>query len=358
MAHNQPMSTKSRRRPKIADVARLAEVSEAAVSVVLNGRVGESARVSEETQARIWDAVRKLGYAANPVARSLAGGHNRIIGVFTFEPTFPIESRDFYYPFLVGVESAAAAQDYDLLLFASAGTNGKRSIYRNGINRLQLADGAILLGRSPDRAELQRLAADGYPFVFIGRRESPGYVIPYAAAGYADATAQIVQYMLEHGHRRIVYFRTPEVVESATDREQGFRMAFQNAGMSIEAAFIWRGSQSEITPAVLKKYIQLGATAFLAEDDAFGEALLAQTAALNLVCPTDFSLAVLGDSLAPTALPRDWTSFKIPREAMGREAVRLLLKMLTTEGDSLESYQITLPCTFVPGSTVAIRKDF
>src|SRR5258707_9077245 len=109
------MSPHPRKRPKIADVARMAETSQTAVSVVLNGRVGESVRVSEETQARIWNAVRLLGYTANPVARSLARGRNRIIGLFTFESTFPIESRDFYYPFLVGVEAEAAAEDYDLL---------------------------------------------------------------------------------------------------------------------------------------------------------------------------------------------------------------------------------------------------
>jgi DNA-binding LacI/PurR family transcriptional regulator len=348
---------KARKRPRIADVARLAGTSEAAVSVVLNGRVGESARVSEETQARIWESVRQLGYRANPVARNLAGGRNQIIGVFTYEPTFPIESRDFYYPFLVGVEAEAAAQDYDLLLFASAGDQGKRAIYRNGINRLQLADGAVLLGQSPDRAELQHLLTDGYPFVFIGRREAPGYPVPYAAAGYAEATAEIVQYMFEHDHRHIVYFRGIVDVESSTDRERGVCLGYQRARQDIDPGIMWRGTPDLVTPAVLTEYLQAGATAFLAENDVIGEAILMQAEALGLRCPEDFSLAVLGDSLRSTAPPRDWTSFKIPREAMGRKAVQLLLTMLNTQGGSPEQFQVTLPCTFIPGTTVAKRKD-
>jgi len=351
------MRSKPRKRPRIADVARLAGTSQAAVSVVLNGRVGESARVSEETQARIWESVRHLGYRANPVARSLAGGRNQIIGVFTYEPTFPIESRDFYYPFLVGVEAEAAAQDYDLLLFASAGDQGKRAIYRNGVNRLQLADGAVLLGQSPDRAELQHLLADGYPFVFIGRREAPGYHVPYAAAGYAEATAEIVQNMFEHDHRHIVYCRGTVDVESSTDRERGVYLAYTRARRKLDPGLIWRGAPDLVTPPVLTQYLSDGATAFLAENDVLGEAILTQTEALGLCCPQDFSLAVLGDSLRPTAPPRDWTSFKIPREAMGREAVRLLLQMLHTEGGSPEQYQVTLPCTFIAGTTVAMRKD-
>ncbi|MCC7452175.1 MAG: LacI family DNA-binding transcriptional regulator [Anaerolineae bacterium] len=351
------MSPKPRKRPKIADVAHLAGTSEAAVSVVLNGRVGESARVSEETQARIWDAVRQLGYTANPVARSLAGGRNRIIGVFTFEPTFPIESRDFYYPFLVGVEAEAAAQDYDLLLFASAGDRGKRTIYRNGINRLQLADGAVLLGQVPDRAELRRLLVDGYPFVFIGRRETPGYHVPYAAADYAEATAEIVQYMFAHNHQQVAYFRNTIDVESAADRERGVHTAYHRAGRTIDPDFTWRGSPEHLTAAVLTDYLKHGATAFVAENDEYGEAILRQMATLGLRCPADYSLGVLGDSMRATLPARDWTSFKIPRVAMGREAVRLLLKMLETEGGSPEHYQVTLPCTFIPGTTVAQRKD-
>ena len=61
------------KNPKLADVARLANVSEATVSVVINGRVGQHARVSQATQEKIWSAVRELGYVANPAAKSLAG---------------------------------------------------------------------------------------------------------------------------------------------------------------------------------------------------------------------------------------------------------------------------------------------
>lgn len=350
------MKSTPRKRPRIADVARLAGTSEAAVSVVLNGRVGESARVSEETQARIWESVRQLGYIANPVARSLAGGKNRIIGVFTYEPTFPIQSRDFYYPFLVGVESEAAAQDYDLLLFSSAGDHGKRAIYRNGVNRLQLADGAVLLGQSPDRGELQHLLTDGYPFVFIGRREAPGYAVPYAAAGYTEATAEIAQYMFEYGHRHIVYMRGTVDVESSTDRERGVFLAYRRIREIPDPGLIWRSTPDDVTQVVIMDYLNAGVTAFLAENDVIGEAILLQAESFGLRCPKDFSLAVLGDSLRPTTPPRDWTTFKIPREDMGREAVQLLLKMLNTQGGSPEEFQITLPCTFIAGTTVAKAK--
>ncbi len=347
--------SETRSRPKIADVAKLAKTSEAAVSVVVNGRVGTSARISQATQSRIWDAVRELGYAANPAAKSLAGGRNRIIGVFTFEATFPIESRDFYYPFLIGVEAEAAAQGYDLLLIASAAdATGRRSLYRNGVNRLHLADGGILLGRHPDRAEIRALAAEGFPYVFIGRRDTPENNISYIAAGYEDATAQIAGHILALGHRRIAYFRTMQEAESSTDRESGYRRMMQAQGLAASTDLICRVEPAQINSALLNRYLAIGVTAFLAEDNAFGEALLQAGEQTGLRCPQDFSIAVLGNSVSFVELPRDWTSFEIPRAAMGREAVTMLLRMLDGDAAALP-YRVTLPCAFHAGSTVAAR---
>src|SRR5687768_16025961 len=168
------------KRYRIADVAKHARVSEATVSVVLNNRVGEGIRVSEETQQRVWEAVRALGYVPNPSARNLARGRNNLIAVFTFESIFPIDSRNFYYPFLIGIEEEAAVQGYDLLLSTAASDPDMRGrIYRKGANRLKLADGAVLLGHALDRSEITQLLAEGFPFVYVGRRESPGDDISY-----------------------------------------------------------------------------------------------------------------------------------------------------------------------------------
>src|SRR5699024_10404927 len=135
-------------RTRQADIAKAAGVSQATVSMVLSGR--ESTRISEETRRRILGLSGSLGYSANPAARSLAGGKNRILGVFTYEPTFPIAGLDQYYPFLLGIESEAERLQQNLLLFTSASSDGAgspRSIYADGVNQLGVADGSILLGR-------------------------------------------------------------------------------------------------------------------------------------------------------------------------------------------------------------------
>ncbi len=77
----------------------------------------------------------------------------------------------------------------DLLLFTSAARDGSRHhIYRQNENRLRLVDACILIGNGEPQMELSRLASEGYPFVFIGRREIPGVDLPYVTADYAGAT--------------------------------------------------------------------------------------------------------------------------------------------------------------------------
>ncbi|GAB3959952.1 hypothetical protein GCM10027614_80570 [Micromonospora vulcania] len=186
----------------------MAGVSQATVSLVLNNRTDTDVRIAPETRDRVLRVIAETGYAADPVARRLASRFNRIIGVFTYEPAFPSGSRDFFHPFLLGIEEYAERVGCDLLLFTSAPVvDGRRGIFHQD-NRLRLADGCILLGREIDGAELHRLNRDGYPYVAVGRRDDAGGPVPYVGADYAAAVARLVQVALRRGHRRLTYVAT------------------------------------------------------------------------------------------------------------------------------------------------------
>jgi DNA-binding LacI/PurR family transcriptional regulator len=343
---------KRHNRPKIRDVAQLAGVSESTVSAVLNNRVGQSIRVSEATQQKIHEAVRALGYIANPAARSLAGGRSSIIAVFTFEAIFPMDHRDFYYPFLIGIEQEAEQQGLDLLLITGGTGSQRRNIYENGVNRLALADGAILLGME-NKDELISLLGEEFPFVFIGRRELPGNCHSYVMADYVSATAQIVHYLAEHDHERILYLQSTKGREPTWDRLAGLRQGLADIGQNPGDALIWTGEPDDLTPALLSEYLGDGVTAIIAEDDLLGEQTLSITAAMGLACPADFSLAVLGDALSLVEDEHPWTMWKSPRIEMGAEAVRLLVRLLNDPAHG--PYRTVLSCQFAPGHTVSPR---
>jgi DNA-binding LacI/PurR family transcriptional regulator len=343
---------KRHKRPTIRDVARLAGVSEGAVSAVLNDRVGQNIRVSEVTQQNIHEAVRALGYIANPAARSLAGSRSNIIAAFTFEAIFPIDHRDFYYPFLIGIEQEAERQGLDLLLITGGTGRPRRNIYRGSVNRLALADGAILLGME-NKHELIQLLDDEFPFVFIGRRDLPGDRHSYVMANYVDATAQIVCYLAQHNHQHMLYLQSTKDHEPSWDRLTGLLQGLGEIGQNPEEALIWTGEPGDLTSTLLSDYLTDGVTAIIAEDDLLGERTLSLARAIGLQCPADFSLAVLGDALSLTGDDHTWTMWKCPRIEMGAEAVRLLVQLLDDPAHG--PYRTVLPCQFAPGDTVALR---
>jgi DNA-binding LacI/PurR family transcriptional regulator len=338
------MSRAPIRRPTQADIARLAGVSQATVSLVLNERDAE-VRISPATRERVLAVMREWGYVANASARSLAGGRNKIIGVYTFEPVFPTTSVDFYFPFLLGMEQQAAELGYDLLLFTSAG--GERQIFKDGSTRLSVADGALLLGRTPNVEEIERLRDSGYPFVYVGHREVSGAPVSYVAADYAGATRQLTERLFALGHERVAYARLGDAeAQPSRDREKGFRQAMPT-GLTGP---VWTLRSAREIDGLLTEILHGGVTAVVAEQLLLAEELLAGAARRNLSVPADLSIVVLGDSTGAHRDGTPWTGLAVPREQMGREATRLLVRLLE-EPDAAAGSE-SVECPLVPGATV------
>lgn len=338
-------------RPRLIDVAERAGVSSAVASTVLNDRQDSNIRVRPETAERVRQAAQVLGYLANPAAQSLAGGQNRLLGVFTFEPIFPLAQQNFYHPFLLGIESEAEDQDYDLLLFTSARAGAgrrQRQIFRGGVNRLGLADGAVLLGREDDRSEVGLLIRQQYPFVYVGRREIGGADIAYVAADYAASTARVMTHLAELGHRKCVYLGSLGEHEANIDRQQGYAQALTRLELPQDPAWKRRIQPDELSAELLRGWLGLGVTAFIIEDDMVARQLLRVANGAGLSVPRHFSVALLGDLLEPVDDALQWTMFRIPREEMGRQAVRLLVGILTGRE---KSTRVVLPCEFTKGVT-------
>jgi DNA-binding LacI/PurR family transcriptional regulator len=341
------------RRIRQADIARQLGISQATVSLVLSGRAGRDIAISPELRDLVLRTARDLDYQADPVARSLAGGRNRLLGVFTFEPVFPVGQRDFYHPFLVGVEQEAEAQRYDLVLFTSATDGaGRRSIYRSGANRLRLADGGLLLGLEPDREELARLVKEQFPFVFIGRRDVPGAELSYVAADYAGATATLVGELFALGHERVCLITGTAGLEPTVDRTAGFTAAHEAAGRALDPLSVWAVEPGGIGAAALRERRDQGVTAYAVEGAADGKlvaAFLAAAEEAGLAVPGDASLVVLGD-VGDESVTQRCTRFAVQREEMGRAAVRLLIdKLAAADPDTVS--RLTVPCVPIPGDT-------
>ena len=344
-----------RRKITQADVARHAGVSTGIVSSVVNDRDYGSIRVSEATRDRVRQAIRELGYVPNIAARNLARGSNRLLGVFTYQSIFPLGSSDFYYEFLMGIEEEAEQVGYNLLLVTGAkDEHGRRSVYADGVNSLQLADGSLLIGADESAEELARLTEESHPFVFIGHREIPGVDLSYVAADYAGGTGEIVRELVARGHRRMAMVQHAGVRENVPGRRAGFRDCRGPLGLSEDDAPVVKFGvgDAEFTDvsALLRWVTGQSITALVVESSPDAVAIREAAIAAGLDVPGD--LALVGLSGTPEH-PQvgELAELHIPRREMGREAVRLLLRLLA-EPDGHAPLRTTLKCGLRHGVTL------
>ncbi|ARP68837.1 LacI family transcriptional regulator [Streptomyces pluripotens] len=104
--------------PTSADVARLAGVSRATVSYVLNNT--RAVRISEPTRQRVHEAARELGYVPHAAARSLRAGHSRMVLISA--PAIPV--GPLYGTFLNELQWALGRLDYTVVQYGTVGLRG------------------------------------------------------------------------------------------------------------------------------------------------------------------------------------------------------------------------------------------
>ncbi len=347
------------RRATQANVAKHAGVSAAIVSSVLNNRQYGNIRISESTRQRVLESVRELGYSPNIAARNLAGGSNKLVGVFTWQRLFPLNNEDFFYEFLVGIEEASEDAGYNLLMLTAAKDSaGSRSIFPDGANGLQLADGGILLGWDEKSDQIRRLDAEGYPFVFVGERHIEGVELSYVAADYVSGTAEIVGRLIGHGHRRIGMINNGNADEPVPGRRAGFQSGIArhaDAGLSAHVAAMddasHRSARALRDPEEALGWILDNGITGLIVEDSVTAVRIRDTARLHgLQIPRDLSLVGLSGTPEIGGVA-DLTELSIPRREMGRESVQLLLQLLADPKSG--PARTTIPCGIREAGTLA-----
>jgi DNA-binding LacI/PurR family transcriptional regulator len=185
------------RRPTAHDVARRAGVSQAAVSYVLNGQRGGTARIGETTRQRILQAAAELGYVPNQAARSLRRQRTEQIAVVLNDIGLP------YTDTLVQtVQQVADERGYALLIMA-ASTPAREVAVIEQLRR-GLVDGAVFLNPRTAGATLAGLARIGLAVVAIGNdvaADGVDVVQNSSPIGCAEGLG----YLVARGHRRIAY---------------------------------------------------------------------------------------------------------------------------------------------------------
>lgn len=304
------------RRATISDGARAAGVSVATVSKVINGRYG----VAPATHARVMGVVEDLGYASSLVATSMRRRRTHVIGllVAAFEP--------FSLQLLHGASAALEGSGYDVLAYAGALSQSQAGWENRSLARLggTLVDGAVIV--TPTVA----LPSASIPLVAVDPHTGPvgpGTVDSDNLAGARLAT----DHLLALGHTRIAHLRGREDLESARLREEGYRAALDDAGLTPSDDLVAVGGY-EASEAARATHALLSLderpTAIFAANDVSAIEAMRVADEMGLRVPEDLSIVGFDDVPDAAASTPALTTIRQPLDAMGRAAVELLVRMI------------------------------
>ena len=312
------------KRPTSADVAAVAGVSRTTVSFVLNERAG--AHIPESTRRRVLDAAARLDYHPNSVARQLAGGASRAIGLVLRQTPEQAANDAVLAETLRGLASAARAANHRVVLETLApGEAHYASLLRSG-----RTDGLIVSGPRFDDEELVELVHDGFPVVIQGA--FPGLEVPSVDVDNVAGARLAVEHLLALGHRRIgCITNAPLAYTAAAERLMGYREALAAAGIADDAALVAEGGFDARSGhrAVAEILARTTPEALFVASDVVAFGALAGLRDAGLAVPGDVS--VVGFDAIPLAayLNPPLTTIKLPAFDLGLTAGRAIFDRIS-----------------------------
>src|SRR5438105_2794649 len=196
---------------RIKDIARLAGVSTATVSHVIN----KTRFVTDETKRRVLTVIEDAGYTPNIHARNLASGQSRTLGLIISDITNP------FFPDLVkSIQEKSLELGYDVIVLNTNYEPERDVPYVQRLLELQVR-GVMILTTEMDRSVIERLSSREIAVVFL----DIGKVSPHTSnirIDYEKGVHEAVEHLLDLGHRQIVFISGPRRFKSAQIRLQAF----------------------------------------------------------------------------------------------------------------------------------------
>jgi LacI family transcriptional regulator len=315
----------------LTEVARMAGVSVATASRVLNG----GARTPRpELRERVLQAANRLNYTANAAAQAVARGHTNVVGLIVQDISDP-----YFSAIASGVMSSADSHDVITTLADTRRSTAREAQYLATLHQQRCRAVIIAGSRTTDREAERQLQREISSFTAAGGRVAlisqrlPGVDTVLVENG-AGARA-LAQALVELGHRSFVILAGPAELRTSRDRLSGFRQGLADRGVRITADRVLvsdftRDGGFEAATAWHRSGIE--ASCMFAVNDVMAVGAMAALRGLGLSLPRDMSVAGFDDITPLRDITPALTTVHIPLQALGEEA----MKMVLGEGDTSE----------------------
>ncbi|SNT60903.1 transcriptional regulator, TetR family [Streptosporangium subroseum] len=325
-------------RPSITRVAQLAGVSATTVSHALNGR----RPVADDTRRRVLEAIERLGYRPNALARGLRTSRSQTIGLVIPDITNP------FYPALArGLQDVLGPAGYDQII---SNTDGERRLERAAIEQMiaRQVDGLAFAVFHTHPEDLLPAIEAGISVVRLGGRlvqDGVDVVHSDDEGGSAEAT----RYLLERGYRRVGFVCGPHAEGPAAERVAGYRSALRAAGMAVDPSLVAhthfsRAGGASGTARLLD--LPEPPDAVLCANDIMAIGALDTADERGLRVPADLAVMGFDDIEAATLVSPRLTTMANPAREIGQACARRLLERLSGVA-AASSGEVVIPARLV-----------
>ncbi len=305
--------------PTITTVARLANVSVASASRVLNG-----IRTTPDVLERVTEAAQRVGYVPNAAARSL---RSRRTGQIAF--AMPDVANPVYTTMVASIQGVVSAGGWRLILHSTGADIEDELAMVRDLKR-RFADGLILVSLRMTDEHAAELAAAAAPVVVIGP-PTKGARVDTVRANSRRGAAEAIRHLYSNGRRRIAFVNGPQETVPATSRRLGYLDGLRACGLErddslVETADDFTAKPGQAAAARLLERAQ--PDAIFCANDLIAIGTLAALRDAGLRVPDDVAIVGMDNTYLCDVTYPPLTTIDLGAAERARVAAELLLKRI------------------------------
>ncbi|MCD9615343.1 LacI family DNA-binding transcriptional regulator [Chryseobacterium gleum] len=307
------------KRSSIKDIAKLAGVSVATVSYVLNRKEGQ--RISEETRKKIFEIAETINYTPNKIAKSLKTNKTKLLGLIVADI-----SNDFYSHMARNLEDKALKLGYTLII-GSSDENAEKFEKLTQLFSQQQVDGMIVAPVAGSEKTLENLIQLKYPVVTIDRYLK-GVSVPGITIDNQEIAERTAGLLLNKDFDKMIYVGYDTKLPHLLDRQHGFEKAVSSSRKTAEIQYLLVGLENIAQEVHVQLEKSLGKkpenTALYFSSNKLAVAGLSYLVKNNIKVPEQVSVIAFDETDAYDLFPTEITYIQQPIEEMAEEAIKLL----------------------------------
>jgi DNA-binding LacI/PurR family transcriptional regulator len=336
---------KKKGSPTIIDVAKLASLSPATVSRVLN----KTGYFSDETLNKVENAAKELEYLPNTMARGLKGKPSHLIGL-----VIPDLSNVFYTSIASSTSTILHKYDYELILCVTDDDPQKDLAYLRMLKEI-CVDGVLYTHpvNGNNSNYLLTMVKAGIPIIEVNRQREINLLDSVLHDNYRGVQ-QVVSYLLELGHKRIAIISGSTSTTTGLERLSGYQNIMMQAGIGLDQDLIKIGSFSRAygEQAVLELLnLSNPPTAIFAANNRITLGVLNMLNQRKIRVPSEISVAGFDDSEWMSVWNPPITTVGVAINEMAQLSIDLLHRRITKELTSEK------PISYRLGVSLIIRES-